>query len=127
MFVPRDALADMLVKAEVGGAIPEPAVETARASHPPDPIRYLPCPLCHTSMNRVNFGRVSGVIVDVCRKHGTWFDVGELTRVVAFVGSGGSKKTRAREMEDLPKKPHHQFEDPDIAAWRDTIRSMFFW
>jgi len=35
-------------------------------------------------MNRINFGRTSGVIVDVCKKHGTWFDGGELTQVIAF-------------------------------------------
>ena len=48
-------------------------------------------------MNRVNFGKVSGVIVDVCKLHGTWFDAGELTRVVAFAAGGGLERTRARE------------------------------
>ena len=48
-------------------------------------------------MNRVNFGKVSGVIVDVCKAHGTWFDPGELTRVVAFAAAGGLERTRARE------------------------------
>jgi hypothetical protein len=47
-------------------------------------------------MNRKNFGSVSGVIVDVCKQHGTWFDLGELPRVLAFVAGGGMDRTRAR-------------------------------
>jgi Zn-finger nucleic acid-binding protein len=50
----------------------------------PDVVRYLECPVCRGLMNRVNFGRHSGIIVDVCKMHGTWFDVGELTRAIEF-------------------------------------------
>ena len=48
-------------------------------------------------MNRVNFGRRSGVVVDVCKPHGTWFDAGELTQAIEWVSSGGlelAKKQR---------------------------------
>ena len=34
-------------------------------------VQYRRCPHCREFMNRVNFGRYSGVIVDVCREHGT--------------------------------------------------------
>ena len=97
MFVPRHALAEILARAELASAM-EPS-RTGRAAIAEN-VTYLPCPLCHASMNRVNFGKVSGVIVDVCRKHGTWFDGGELTRVVAFVAGGGREKTTAREARD---------------------------
>lgn len=90
--MPREALAEILCAAEIGGSL-----VTTSPRPPLDEIRYVPCPLCHTTMNRVNFGKVSGVIVDVCKAHGTWFDVGELTRIVAFAASGGLEKTRARE------------------------------
>ena len=40
-------------------------------------------------MNRVNFARMSGVIVDACRGHGTYLDAGELHRIVKFIQSGG--------------------------------------
>lgn len=97
IFVSRDALADIMCRAEIGGAVPDmPSRMTSKIT---DDVRYLPCPLCHSSMNRTNFGRVSGVIVDVCHKHGTWFDAGELTRTVAFAASGGLERTRAREKE----------------------------
>lgn len=93
IFVVKEALVRILAVAEVSG----PVGKTAPASL--TEVRYLPCPQCHTTMNRVNFGRASGVIVDVCRTHGTWFDPGDLTRVIAFVGSGGLIKARARENE----------------------------
>ena len=54
-----------------------------------DAVRYVPCPACHRLMNRVNFARTSGVIMDVCRAHGVWLDRGELERVVGFVDGGG--------------------------------------
>lgn len=39
-------------------------------------------------MSRRNFGRSSGVIVDVCEAHGTWFDAEELPSILWFVASG---------------------------------------
>jgi Zn-finger nucleic acid-binding protein len=62
-----------------GSRHPAPSAHAA-----PDVVRYLHCPVCRGLMNRVNFGRHSGIIVDVCRKHGTWFDAGELTRAIEF-------------------------------------------
>ncbi len=76
-----------------------PVVPSAR--HPPDlNFRYVPCPVCSQLMNRVNFARSSGVIIDVCRDHGTWFDKDELRRVVEFIRSGGMDKARARQMAE---------------------------
>ena len=68
-------------------------------------IRYLPCPICHKLMNRVNFANCSGVIVDVCLAHGTWFDRDELRRIVEFIRGGGLEKSRVKEMEDLEASP----------------------
>jgi len=50
-------------------------------------------------MNRRNFGKLSGVIVDVCSKHGIWFDLGELPRVMAFVRDGGLLRAQQREAQ----------------------------
>jgi len=54
------------------------------------PVRYLRCPQCQELMHRVNFAHGSGVVVDVCRQHGTWFDMNELHRIVQFIRSGAS-------------------------------------
>jgi len=35
-------------------------------------------------MLRTNFGETSGILVDVCPLHGTWFDTGELRQAIAF-------------------------------------------
>lgn len=40
-------------------------------------------------MTRMTFGRRSGVEVDVCSGHGTWFDGQELAAILAFAREGG--------------------------------------
>jgi len=62
-----------------------------------DKIRYVPCPQCGQLMNRINFARCSGVIVDVCKGHGTWFDQEELSGIVQFIRVGGLEVSRQKE------------------------------
>jgi Zn-finger nucleic acid-binding protein len=65
----------------------------------PDTVVYIPCPTCNVRMNRTVFGRSSGVIVDVCKAHGTWFDARELTASLAFVERGGLELVAKREAQ----------------------------
>jgi Zn-finger nucleic acid-binding protein len=65
---------------------------------------YLRCPDCGDVMNRVNFARHSGIVVDVCREHGTWFDRDELPAMVSYVRQGGLDKTHSREAENLAER-----------------------
>ena len=69
-------------------------------------IRYRRCAACQKMMNRVNFGRVSGVVVDLCKGHGVWFDPGELQATLHFVANGGLERMRESEAEfkELSKK-----------------------
>jgi len=60
---------------------------------------YRSCPYCKTLMNRKNFGNRSGVIIDVCGKHGIWFDSGELERIVIWVKNGGLQHARKLDQE----------------------------
>jgi Zn-finger nucleic acid-binding protein len=60
-------------------------------------VRYVPCPDCTKLMNRINFAKRSGVILDSCAAHGTWFDADELRRVVEFVRDGGLDEQRAHD------------------------------
>ncbi len=64
-----------------------------------DEVVYRPCPRCNNRMNRTVFGKSSGVIVDVCKDHGTWFDARELTASLAFVERGGLALVEKRERE----------------------------
>ena len=61
------------------------------------PIKYVPCPDCGKLMNRSNFARASGVIIDMCKQHGVWFDAGELPRIIEFIGGGGMDRAREKE------------------------------
>jgi Zn-finger nucleic acid-binding protein len=67
-------------------------------------VRYRPCLRCGKMMNRVNFGRLSGTIVDVCRGHGTFLDAGELHAIMSFIQAGGLDRARSREIEDLKEE-----------------------
>lgn len=80
-----------------------------------DAVKYLRCPECSVLMQRRNFGRVSGVIVDVCKIHGTWFDAEELRRIVEFVQRGGLDKMRKQEIDALER---------EIEVKRDRVRQL---
>lgn len=64
-------------------------------------LRYVPCVACKELMNRRNYAAMSGVVIDVCRKHGIWLDHGELEKILAFVRKGGLDRARSRELERL--------------------------
>jgi Zn-finger nucleic acid-binding protein len=64
-------------------------------------IKYVPCPDCGQLMNRSNFARASGVIIDLCRDHGVWFDADELPKIIEFINSGGLARSREKEKADI--------------------------
>jgi Zn-finger nucleic acid-binding protein len=78
-----------------------PASQEAQSVGIEEHIHYIPCPVCKGLMNRVNFAHCSNVIVNVCGRHGTWFDKDELRRVVEFIRGGGIEKERQQQVEDL--------------------------
>jgi hypothetical protein len=55
-------------------------------------------------MNRQNFARLSGTIVDTCSGHGTFLDRGELHQVVKFILDGGFSRMRQNEVERLKEE-----------------------
>lgn len=64
-------------------------------------VRYVKCPECNQLMHRVNFAKCSGIIVDVCKGHGTWFDRDELQHIVEFIRTGGLDLSRQKEKDEL--------------------------
>ncbi len=52
-------------------------------------VEYRKCPICDAHMQRTNFQKRSGVIIDRCHPHGTWLDADELERIARFVLGGG--------------------------------------
>jgi Zn-finger nucleic acid-binding protein len=69
--------------------------------HVEDAVKYVRCPICRTMMNRTNFARISGIIIDTCRGHGIWFDAGELEKLMDFVARGGLEKAKTTELQRL--------------------------
>ena len=89
-------------------------------------VSYVPCPQCSQLMNRVNFAHYSGVIIDVCRKHGVWFDRDELSRIVEFIRSGGLDLARTREkasLEDERRQLHQERIVYDVRGLGDLSES----
>lgn len=67
-------------------------------------ISYVPCPTCQQLMNRSNFARSSGVIIDLCKHHGVWFDAEELPKIIEFIRGGGIETARQRERVELEEE-----------------------
>lgn len=74
----------------------------ARASRHVDgkAMVYLSCPTCGGPMVRKNFEKVSGIMVDTCPKHGTWFDAGELPEALRFLQGSGKARRAAFEARE---------------------------
>ena len=66
-------------------------------SRPAAAINYIPCPDCKQLMNRSNFARSSGVIIDLCKQHGVWFDAEELPKILDFIDKGGLVRSREKQ------------------------------
>lgn len=60
-------------------------------------VQYVPCPNCKNLMNRNNFAKISGVIIDSCKEHGVWFDTEELPKIIEFIRKGGMEYSRQKE------------------------------
>lgn len=101
--------------AALGGAATLPE----RLSRSPEKVRYDPCPECGRLMNRVNFARCSGVVVDICKGHGTWFDQHELQMIVEFIRGGGLDAAREKEKMKLEEE-RRRLKQEQLAA---TLRA----
>jgi Zn-finger nucleic acid-binding protein len=77
---------------------------------------YLPCPVCHVVMNRRLFATGTGVIIDVCRTHGTFFDAGELPLIIDFVMNGGLDKAQRKDIERMREAAHRELAQSHAAA-----------
>jgi Zn-finger nucleic acid-binding protein len=94
---------------------------------------YVHCPTCKTVRNRKLSASGSGVVVDVCKAHGTFFDAGELPAIIAFVQSGGMARSRqqaqreARAKEDSAKSSQSSSDSGfGIGDAAEAVVTLFF-
>lgn len=86
----------------------------APAANVPETRPYLECPRCSAHMGRKQFGARSGIVVDVCARHGVWFDRDELALAIAFVDAGGLVQAADRERAALRARERYG-EAPETA------------
>jgi Zn-finger nucleic acid-binding protein len=53
-------------------------------------VEYRRCPECDGYMQRRNYRKKSGVIIDSCPNHGIWLDADELEQIAGFILSGSA-------------------------------------
>ncbi len=91
----------------------------------PDAGEYLPCARCGKLMVRKNFGRISGVLIDECGRHGIWLDRGELDKIRHFILDGGLEKEQFREIEKNRAELQDLADRVDDVAF--TQKLIHFW
>ncbi|MEM7248022.1 MAG: zf-TFIIB domain-containing protein [Acidobacteriota bacterium] len=136
IWVGREQLEDLLQRqAEKGGKTSKG--NTSAQSAFSSKVEYLRCPACRGLMNRENFRKVSGVIIDVCKDHGVWLDGGELQALQRFAAEGGFEKAAASRAHDTrqPAEPpplpramavgHHDLRT-DVRSLGDSLFDFFF-
>jgi Zn-finger nucleic acid-binding protein len=115
MWVDATTLQQICAEKEQQSAVLGMPVDAPAPAHLETNFRYIPCPVCAELMNRINFARCSGVVIDVCKSHGTWFDKDELRRIVEFIRGGGLEKARERENADLKAERERILNAPNAA------------
>lgn len=63
-------------------------------------IRYVACPVCKNLMWRKNWGSHSGIMVDTCSDHGTWYDKNEIQKIKEFIKLGGIEYEKLKLTEN---------------------------
>lgn len=81
-------------------------------------VRYRTCPLCGEMMSRTNFAHRSGIIVDVCKRDGVWFDGGELEAAIDFARTGHYDAARLQVQRERAGRPGPALEPARDAATR---------
>jgi Zn-finger nucleic acid-binding protein len=99
--------------------------EEYRQSPPRDPVEYVPCVRCGKLMNRKNFGRISGVIIDECGSHGVWLDGGELEKIRHFIADGGLERAQDKEIEQTRMELKDLATQVDQVAFTEKV--IHFW
>ena len=115
---------DSLLGAKVvdGSRVNYDRIKELCKTRPQKKVSYRPCPVCSKTMNRVNFGTRSGVVIDRCREHGIFLDGGELRQLFEWRRAGGQLlHERARWTKEKEKRKKEEEQKKKQAATRQFI------
>ena len=96
----------------------------ARSRYVEQSVRYLRCPRCQRAMNRKVFGRVSGVVVDVCKDDGVFFDAGEIAATLNFIDDGGLARQAALEAREKAERQKEARRPSAIPAMPSSLGAV---
>jgi Zn-finger nucleic acid-binding protein len=120
-----------LRQATLAAADPSPdpaAIRTdARGRRSAGPARgpqYRRCPICAVRMNRVNYGKQSGILLDRCATDGLWFDGDELDAVLRWMRLGGERLTAERDARETREKAALARFRVEPKAPEDTVHDL---
>ncbi|MGH0036194.1 MAG: zf-TFIIB domain-containing protein [Myxococcota bacterium] len=109
LWVPENHFDDLVERAaqrhREGGGVGQASRPRVEGANPAaQSVQYRRCPDCNQFMQRSNFRKTSGVIIDRCRLHGTWLDADELERIAGYLLTGGRPRAtaflKAQEAQD---------------------------
>lgn len=85
---------------------------------------YRKCIYCGKHMVRQQYARGSGVVIDICRDHGVWFDADELQQVLSWIARGGTQAKNAWVLrgERRQEPPQRQVSPPTPQRRRSPER-----
>lgn len=115
-----DAVAKRLLAEE--NADRAAALFAALAADPPTPTTRTElacmCPVCGVAMHRKLSRTGAGVVIDICKAHGTFFDGGELDRVLTFARREDAEQAKRADEESQYAQRHAT---PTIADGGEAI------
>jgi Zn-finger nucleic acid-binding protein len=85
---------------------PREAPAIARAAQVDTPpsnggLHYRQCVVCKQLMVKQNYGHASGVVIDVCGRHGVWLEADALPRIIQWVQAGGLTRSNEQLSQQL--------------------------
>jgi Zn-finger nucleic acid-binding protein len=102
------------------GEAPAPLPPPMQA--PTDVVVYRRCPECDQLMQRRNYARASGIMVDECRLHGHWLDANELEAIGRFISSGELARTQQRETRDAKRAAEEARNRASVKSFGELLR-----
>jgi Zn-finger nucleic acid-binding protein len=130
LWVPGDRFDELVMRAcdsarEKGTAGLVAGARMSGANPSGTRVEYRKCPVCEAFMQRSNFRKRSGVIIDRCHSHGTWLDADELERIAGFILEGGMHAdAQAYLMEQKIKAVHRREAAALVRAQRGETISI---